>query len=202
MAIKSKLQITNYKKKPDIRYLNDIKDVLYDTEWAKTAPNLELYYMYRGIEEKGELRYDITIIPPQMLGKEFVKTKGHEHLGKYGEVYLVLEGQAIYLMQKRKENIIEDVYAVKAKREEVVVIPPFYGHVTINPSSSKNLKMANWISKNCKSDYSLFEELQGACYYYTTKGWVKNEKYANVPKIRFEKPLKAVPKNLDFLKIG
>ena len=40
-------------KKPEIRYLNDIKDVLYDKEWTKKAPNLELYYMYRGVEKKG-----------------------------------------------------------------------------------------------------------------------------------------------------
>jgi len=74
-------------KKPNIRYLYDIKEVLYDKDWLKKAPNLELYYMYRGIKEKSGLRYDITIIPGQMLGKEFTKTKGHQHIGKFGEVY-------------------------------------------------------------------------------------------------------------------
>ena len=67
-------------KTPDIRYLNDIKEVLFDQEWAKTAPNYELYYMYRGLQEKDNLRYDITVIPPRMLGEEFTKTKGHYHV--------------------------------------------------------------------------------------------------------------------------
>ena len=67
-------------KKPDVRHLNDMKDVIYDKEWLKSASNLELYYMYRGVEEKDGLRYDITIIPSRMLGKEYVKTKGHEHV--------------------------------------------------------------------------------------------------------------------------
>lgn len=189
-------------KKPDIRYLNDMRDILYDRKWAKTAPNLELYYMSRGIEEKDGLRYDITVIPARMLGQEFVKTAGHEHIDNFGEVYIVLNGRAIYLMQKmlhRSRFQIEDVFAVEAKKGDVAVIPPGYGHVTINPGK-KSLKMANWLSKNCQSDYQLFGKMHGACYFYTKNGWVKNKNYKKVPKLHFKKPLKSMPKNLDFLK--
>ena len=183
----------------DFRFLNDMKKVLYDKKWAKNAPNFELYYMERGLKRKEGLRYDITTIPPRMLGKEFVKTKGHEHSGGFGEVYIVLEGKGIYLMQKYKKGKIEDVYAVKAKKGEVVVIPPYYGHVTINPLR-KTLKTANWMKEKCKSCYDLFEKKQGAGYYFTKFGWLKNKKYKNLPKLRFEKPLKKLPRNLDFLK--
>lgn len=188
--------------KPDIRFLDDMKEVLYDQKWAETAPNFELYYMYRGIKETGELRYDITVIPPRMLGQEFVKTKGHEHAGAYGEVYTVLEGQALYLLQKYAGGKIEDVYAVKAKKGETVVIPPHYGHITINPSKKETLKEANWVCKTCKNVYDSFLEKQGACYYFTNKGWIKNKQYARIPKLRFEKALKSMPKNLDFLLYG
>ena len=191
-----KLQID---KKPDIRYLDEMRGMLFDKKWAKNAPNLELYYMYRGVKEKNGLRYDITVIPAKILGKEFVKTKGHEHSKNYGEVYVVLEGQAIYLMQKCKRKEIEDAYAIRAKKGEVVVIPPGYGHITIN-SSKKNLVTANWCSEKCQNKYELFEKMQGACYYYTKLGWIKNKNYRNIPKLRFEKPLKSMPKNLNFLK--
>lgn len=188
---------------PDIRRLNDMKSVLYDQKWSETAPNLELYYMYRGIEKNNDLRYDITIIPVKMLGTEFVKTKGHYHLESWQEVYTVLEGTAIYLMQKRKpDNEIGDAYYIKAEKGESIIIPPGYGHVTINPSETQELKMANWISENCKVDYLPYEKMQGACYYYTKKGWLKNKNYKSVPELRSEEPLKSVPKNLDFLKQG
>ena len=177
----------------DIRFLNDMKKVLYDQEWAKNAHNFELYYMDRGLEKKDELRYDITTIPSRMLGKEFVKTKGHDHIGKYGEAYMVLEGEAIYLMQKYDKLEIQDVYAVKAQKGDVVAIPPYYGHISINPSN-KTLKMANWVSEECKSCYHLFQKKQGACYYYTKSGWIKNKKYKNIPELRFEKPLKNISK--------
>ncbi|MBU2545040.1 glucose-6-phosphate isomerase [Patescibacteria group bacterium] len=186
-------------KTSDVRYLNDMRDVLYDKQWAETAPNLELYYMYRQLTEKDGIKYDITIIPAQMLGKEFTKTKGHEHVGSYPEIYTVLEGEAIYFMQKQKDDVIEDVYAVKAKKGDVVIIPSYYAHVTINPSG-QDLKMANWMAIEAKSDYSPIQKKGGVCYFYTTSGWIKNENYKQVPELRFEKPKKEVPKDLSFLK--
>lgn len=186
-------------KTPDIRYLNDMKDVIYDREWLKTAPNLELYYMYRKLKEEDGLKYDITIIPAQMLGKEFTKTKGHEHIGPYPEIYIVLEGEAIYFMQKQKQDVIEDVYAVKAKKGDVVIIPSYYAHVTINPSN-QDLKMADWMAIEAKSDYDPIQKMQGACYFYTKEGWIKNKNYKQVPELRFEEPKKSIPEDLDFLK--
>jgi len=134
-----------------------------------------------------------------MLGEEFVKTKGHEHSIPCAELYLVLTGEAIFLMQKYKGDKIEDVLAIKAEEGEAVIVPQDYGHVTINPSQI-TLKMANWINKKCRGIYDLFEKKEGACYYYTTSGWLKNKNYQSVPELRFEKPLKSAPKNLKFLK--
>ncbi len=190
--------IIKMNKKPDIRFLYDMKKVIYDRKWLKSAKNFPLYYMYRGIKKKGDLRYDITVIPSLMLGNEFTKTKGHEHSNKYGEVYQVLKGKAIYLIQKWKRNKIEDVFAIKAEKNDFVVIPPYCGHITINPINQE-LREANWISKKCKNNYHLFEKKQGACYYYTKSGWIKNKNYKKVLKLRFKKPLKKMPKNLDFL---
>mgnify|MGYP001558990523 CR=1 FL=1 len=201
------IDLTNLK--PDIRNLDEVRDLLYDKEWAKSAPNLELYYMYRVLKEENGLRYDITAIPPKMLGAEFVKTKGHHHQGFYGELYTVLEGEGIYFMQKGDENKIEDACAIKAKKGESIIIPAGYGHVTINPSNEE-LKTANWVKKEDKGDFSLFEKMHGACYYYvkrpaSAKGsgegtWIKNENYKSAPELRFEEPLKSIPQNLDFLK--
>ena len=182
----------------EIRHLNDMKEVLYDHKWAESSPNLELYYMYRGEKEKDGLRYDITVIPPRMLGKEFVKTKGHNHAGYYGEAYMVLKGEGFYLFQKGDGNKIDDVCVVKAKEGDIVIVPAGYGHITINPSNKK-LKMANWVKKEDKGNFSLFEKMHGACYFFTTKGWVKNKNYKPAPKLRFKKPLRSMPKNLDFL---
>ncbi|MSU60567.1 MAG: glucose-6-phosphate isomerase [Candidatus Staskawiczbacteria bacterium] len=185
---------------PDLRHLDDMRMVLADQDFAKTAGNVALYEMYRKLKVENGLRYDITVIAPRMFGNEFVKTKGHIHAGFYGEVYMVLEGEGIYFAQKGDENNIEDVFAVHAKKGDVIIIPAGYGHVTINPGVG-HLRTANWIAEQDKGDFSMFEKNQGACYYYLAPGqWVKNEHYKQVPRLRFEEPLKEVPKDLSFLK--
>jgi glucose-6-phosphate isomerase len=181
--------------KPQIRYLEELEKVVYDKEWFKKTKNFPLYYIFRGVKEKNEIRYDITVIPPRMLGKEFVKTKGHYHIGNFGELYKVLAGEGIFLMQKKD---LSDAYFVKAKRGDFVKIPPNYGHTIINPSR-KTLKIANWVSKYCQSDYQSIEKMGGFCYYYTIDGWVENKNYKKIPKLKKKKPSKKMPKNLKFL---
>jgi glucose-6-phosphate isomerase len=186
-------------KNPDIRKIKDIENVLFDERTCKANPEQELYYMYRGIKDENGLRYDITVIPPFLMGDEFVKTKGHFHSSNHAEMYIVLEGEAIFLMQKGNDEV-EDVYAVKASKGNAVIVNKGYGHITINPSAKETLKLANWVSDECISDYESIEKKRGAAYFYTIKGWIKNNNYENVPEIRFEEPLKEIPQNLNFLK--
>lgn len=195
---------------PDIRFLNDMKDFIFDAKWAENAPNYEMYYMYRSMAKddndkekisQNNLRYNITIISSRLLGKEYPKTIGHEHALvpnaniTYPEIYGVLEGEAIYLLQKRKNNKIIDIYAVKIKTGEKCIVPPNYGHVTINVSR-KDAIMADWSEKNFKSDYSLFRNNRGAGYYALFNqnitldekknpiDWQKNNNYSEVPELK------------------
>jgi len=150
-----------------VRKLKDMHDVLYDQEWAKKQdPDLVLYEMHRETKIKNNMRYDITMIPAKMLGKEFVKTKGHSHPEE--EEYRVLEGEAIFLLGPK---------AIRAKAGDKIIIPASCPHVTINSSKTKTLKLANWIKKDSQGDYKEFEKKQGACYYYTVDGWIKNLNY-------------------------
>lgn len=177
--------------KPAIRYAKDMKDVLLNKDIDNEE---ELYYMFRGVDKKGDIRYDVTEIPGRLIGEEFVKTKGHYH-DNYQEIYIVLEGEAIFLMQKGKDTI-EDVYFVHAKKNDVVVIPFEYGHITINPSNT-NLSLGNFVHTDCGHDYESIANKFGAAYFYTTKGWVRNNNYSEVPEIREEKPLSTIPSNIN-----
>lgn len=180
---------------PDVRWLFDISDVLCDRDWAKTAENVELYYMYRDLYlsrkdrdllQDQKLRYDITIIPPRTLGCEFVKTAGHYHpkvAGSeitYPEVYEVLEGEATYLLQKEDGR---DVVVLRAVANDKVLIPPGYGHITIN-QSNKRLKMANFVCRDFSSIYDPIKKMGGGAYFLTIDGFVKNERYPNLPLLR------------------
>jgi len=187
---------------PSIRRLEEMQDLLYDRLYARKAPpDLALYYMHRAIAERGTLRYDITVIPPLMLGSEYNKTMGHYHSMarkdlSYPEVYEVLHGKATYILQKKgKQGRIDDVIVMDAKAGDKILMPPNYGHVTINRSNS-TLFMANVISERCKSDYSDYKRLKGAAYYLTEDGFVKNPNYKKLPKIRKQKPHAPLNKRL------
>jgi glucose-6-phosphate isomerase len=195
--------------KPDIRYLNDMKDVIYDQQWLKTAPNWELYYMYRDFAEsetdymkiiKNDLRYDITILNPKRLGKEFNKTLGHDHpivpgtAITYPELYEVIEGKAIFLLQDSENNQIKDVVAVKAEKGDKIIILPNYEHLIIN-IGKKELKTCNWVHRSFSSNiYKPFRNKHGFSYYALKSfwgiKWIKNQNYKNIPELRFEKPNK------------
>ncbi len=196
------LEFGTKKVKPIIRRLFDMKEVIYDREWLSKTDNIELYYMYRELSlsknnalamKEHNLRYDITVIPPRMMGCEFVKTAGHYHPFVPGtnttfpEIYEVLSGEALYFMQKPEDAKIKDVILIKAGEGDKVVIPPDYGHLTVN-ASNKVLKMANWVARDFESMYEPIKEKGGGAYFVMEKGMTKNPQYGEVPEIRFLKP--------------
>ncbi|MFZ3149887.1 MAG: glucose-6-phosphate isomerase family protein [Methanothrix sp.] len=180
---------------PDVRRLFDMKEVIFDQSWLAGAEDYELYYMYRDLflsradKEKllqQGLRYDITIIPPNMLGREYIKTAGHYHplvaggSVTYPELYEVIEGEALYLLQSRD---LSDVVAVYASATDKVLVPPGYGHITIN-RSNKTLKMANFVARNFSSLYDPFREKGGGAYFFTRDGWIKNIRCPEAAELR------------------
>jgi glucose-6-phosphate isomerase, archaeal len=191
---------------PDVRTLEQMRPVLFSKDASSPKKH---YFMYRGVilpEDKdvfvkNKMRYDITVLPPAFVGDEFVKTLGHYHPYisgsklSYTEVYEVISGRANYLLQRvddiSKDSgdvVVEDVVVVEAVAGDKVVIPPNYGHITINPGD-KPLVMSNITDSTFKSVYGSFLSAHGGVYYNTKKGWVKNSNYNDVPKIRFVRPM-------------
>jgi glucose-6-phosphate isomerase len=178
---------------PEVRDATDLKTVLARPGCTLKGP---VYYMYRDVAssaadrwwlKRSILRYDITVIPPCKLCGEFVKTKGHYHPDSpsgvgYPEIYEVLEGKAHYLLQSHN---LSDVVMIKAIKGDVIIVPPGYGHITINPTQDTVLKMANIVSSAFESNYQDYEDLKGAAYYEMDDGkFVKNPAYPKVPALR------------------
>lgn len=179
---------------PSVRTIEEMRSVLADPSCEGSTP---LYFMYRDLAKSDadrqwlhshSLRYDLTVIPPCTLCGEWVKTKGHYHPQKpsgigYPEVYEVLEGEALYLLQSRR---LDDVVMISASTGDTVIIPPDYGHISINPSADKTLAMANIVSTAFESEYGEYETLHGAAYYAMSNGNLKkNPYYPKIPEVRY-----------------
>ena len=174
--------------------------MLFDQAWFQKIKNPEkiaAYYIYRNVKKEKGLRFDITVIPPKILGKEFVKTKGNRNSDNFLEIYTVLQGQAIFLLQKMAGEKIQDIVAIKAKKGDFVIDPVGYYIVSINPTN-KILKLGNWISEKNKNIYKVMEEKHGAGYYYTQAGWIKNKNYSKVPRLKFKRPGDEIGKHAGF----
>lgn len=186
---------------PDIRRRLDMLEVLYDDQAAEKE---ELYYMYRGISRSGDegiietrgLRYDVTIVCPGTLGREYIKTAGHYHPGNavtgitYPEVYEVLHGRAHYLLQKPHPDCkdeLESVIFIAAKPGDKVLIPPQYGHITINPGEDY-LIMSNWVAREFVSVYEPYRLMRGGAYYELRSEdgpvFIGNKRYRRLPHLQ------------------
>lgn len=197
---KYELFFNNKKLKPDIRKLSQIKDVCH-SKVSNLTRDKNLYYMYRDVSktnkmEEESLRYDVTVIPPNMIGDEFVKTAGHYHPDEaphvsYPELYEVLYGEAHILIEEiNKENEVVKNYLIIAKKGDKVLIPPNYGHITINTRDTP-LVMANIVEAKFKSNYEPIKRRHGASYYIIQKSSkgsspviVKNHNYNKVPLLK------------------
>lgn len=212
--------------KPAVRYLKDMQEVLYvpgeeaeeelDEELKeKNDPGCELYFMFRDLHlpehrrifRENGIRFDITVLVPGIIGKEYVKTVGHYHPLKpgtpytYPELYEVLYGKAHYLLQKpstptgSEEEELEEVIVVAAEAGDKVLIPSGYGHVTINPGDDF-LIMSNLVADNFASIYDPLRARRGAAYcqlFSPAKNqepfFVANPCYPTCPPLSFSRPV-------------
>lgn len=167
--------------KPNIRKISDLKPVLLDTIDSDSPA----YFMYRNIYlekdkekfEKNRIRFDITLLLPIMLGREYNKTFGHYHPKinnfSYPEIYEVINGKAKFILQS---DNFDKVFIINAKKGDHIFIFPNFGHVTVN-IGEEPLVLSNLVYSDFESDYSIFREKRGAMIYITKDGIIKNENY-------------------------
>ncbi|WP_456370480.1 glucose-6-phosphate isomerase family protein [Geoglobus sp.] len=184
------------KATPAIRFAEDLKPVLYQPH--ELRENFPAYYMYRDcaaseedrerIRELG-LRYDYTVIPPATIGDEYIKTYGHYHPVhvkiSYPELYQVIKGEVVFILQKmgEREDELHDFVFVRAREGDLILVPPGYGHVMVNTGDDV-LMTSNWVCRDFQSVYEPYARLRGAGYYLTKRGWVENRNYRRLPEVR------------------
>ena len=152
------------------------------------------------------LRYDLTAIEAGTfkLGNdenEFFKTAGHYHPDingvNYPEVYEVLAGLGQWIIQRfsGSPEIVDQAYLIEASPGEKILIPPGFGHVTIN-SCNETLVIANVIGASVGHEYTAFEKLHGACYRLLASTRFdmveieRNTRYLQIPDLAKLKPKK------------
>lgn len=173
-----------------------MKEVLMD---PNAVGPVNHYYMIRGgVDQK-----NITVWEPGLVGKEYIKTYGHYHVGKLDETYWVLFGQGVALLQKLATDnqgnmiadTIEEFKAVFVKQNDSVYMPTGYGHLVANvgvtyfvtaDDSPVNFEEKDPTSLPGHADYELVKQMQGFAYYVVEENGkpalVRNKKYKKIVK--------------------
>lgn len=188
------------------KYAGAMKGLLADE--TNMDPDEPFYDVYREIAyptdveafKKNFYRYDVTVVLPGLLNGECKKTSGHYHgwnemrTNTFGEVYEVLKGTALYILQRAdnfdgdpKEIKIDDMIAVTVNAGETLVVPPNYGHASINVGEGP-LVFGSLAYYPCPINYDSVKYYHGMGYYVFKEGnEVKiklNDKYEKVPELK------------------
>ena len=166
-----------------------------------------IYWMFRNLGLQGNehlvkvhsARYDLSVFRQHLFGQELMKTSGHYHPSiwqggsSYPEVYEVAYGSAVFLMQEvadieagPEEVRVRNCIALRCEQGQKAIMPPDFGHVTINPDPHTPLVTTNWVCSDFASVYGGAERCGGFAWRRTEdRGWVENPRYrCDVPKLR------------------
>jgi glucose-6-phosphate isomerase, archaeal len=138
----------------------------------------------------GRLKLDVTeVLPAEIVGlrgrSEYPKTSGHYHTPlpwssiPSPDFYQVLHGSGSVYLQSRSGGIIHP-RVVDVSTGDVLVIPPEWGHATIN-TGNESLVFANICVRAPHLDYAGFYDYGGGAYrFYTSESggdWSLNLRY-------------------------
>lgn len=162
---------------PGERRFSDLRAVIADPVALDEIEAEIAYLTYRDVRFQAEtglaangLRYDITVTMPGAVGGEHVKTAGHYHAldaagVSWPEIYDVLSGSAVFVLQRALADPagdpeIDRAVAVVAGTGDRLVIPPDYGHVTVNVGGTP-LVVADLVATASANHYQGYANRRG-----------------------------------------
>ena len=202
----SGLALEGYARKP----AKKMEGLLADESNLEVVADEPFYDVYRGIAypedqellKKHDYRYDITVIMPGQINGECKKTSGHYHgwapgrMNTYAEVYEVIKGTALYILQKSPnfdtkdptDLKVEETILVTVPEGKTLLVPPNYGHCSVNIGEGP-LVFSNLAYVPCPLHYDPVKYYHGMGWYAYRKAdgisLKMNSRYPNLPKPRY-----------------
>ncbi|MBA3870064.1 MAG: hypothetical protein H0X30_13035 [Anaerolineae bacterium] len=166
---------------------------------ACEPPDQIQYWMYNGIADQADrarlaesgMRYELTLMFPNAIGRERAKTLGHLHSFpkdsslNYPEICEVLFGTAYFIFQTMDTVNRTSNYCgyLEANAGDKIVIPPNLHHLTINAGDTP-LLFSDVIPLDVKGIYEPLKDMHGAAYLNTLdSGWIANRHYEAVSEL-------------------
>ncbi len=158
------------------RYLNDIRQSLSDPNVDGPDIVYSVAMDVGKIEHKQDLinrnlLYGAVIFEKGRVGQEPVRSQGHVHAispschASTCEVYEIWSGEAYIYMQEFDGDEPGRCYAVHAKENDIVIVPPNWVHATINANVNKPMLFGAWCVRDYGFDYKGVRAHKGIAYF-------------------------------------
>lgn len=133
------------------------------------------------------LLYGAVCYSKGKLGREPVRSQGHIHKisPKSGmstpEVYEIWEGKAIVYMQENGGDDPGRCYAVEGEAGDVIIVPPYWTHATVNADPTRNMSFGAWCDRDYGFVYDQVRSHGGIAWFPVFEGdtltWIPNPAY-------------------------
>lgn len=180
-------------KTTELRKLDDIRGSLLNQDC--TGP--EVVYaivMDVGKEKdremliKRNLLFGVVSYSAGRMGDEPVRSQGHVHAvskscgSSTPEVYEIWDGEAFIYMQETTDDMPGRCYAVHAKAGDVVIVPPYWAHMTVNADPSTPMTFGAWCVRDFGFVYDGVRKHHGLAWFPLINEkdeivWEKNNNY-------------------------
>lgn len=137
---------------------------------------------------KRDLLFGVVSYAAGKIGREPVRSQGHVHAvskscgSSTPEVYEIWDGEAFIYMQETTDDTPGRCYAVYAKAGDVVIVPPYWAHMTVNANPNKPMTFGALCVRDYGYVYDGVRKHHGLAWFplINEKGqitWVKNDSY-------------------------
>jgi len=186
----------------EIRKLDSIRKSLFDPNCQ--GPE-DVYAIMMDVGKKKDyndlvnrnLLYGIVCYSKGRLGKEPIRSQGHQHaISRFSscstpEVYEIWTGTAIVYMQEFGGDNPGRCFAVIGHPGDVIIVPPYWIHATINADEKTNMSFGAWCVRDYAFEYKDVRSHGGIAWFPVYENndlvWIRNEKYQN-SKLEIKKP--------------
>ena len=133
-----------------------------EQEFKKMLPKWENQVVYevwehRASKNKGDLVFGTSVMKPGRVGDEFFLTRGHLHQKAYcAETYFCLRGIGVLLM----ESPDGEIKALKLDKGQLVYVPPFWFHRSVNIGDSELVTLFTYNS-DAGQNYEILKKRGG-----------------------------------------
>ena len=198
----------------------DMAGLLYDPRTIEDGDGLAYSFYSIIILAKDKQLFEhygytngVTILQAGVINGECIKNSGHFHIAAEGhrypntEVYEILFGKAVFLLQKSRnfmkhdeEIILDDCKMVFLSQGEKIIVPPFYAHCAVNVGEGP-MVFGN-LAAPCELDYSPITAHHGFFTYVMKAAgelkFINNTHYKQVPACTKVKTAENLPLGIDF----